>query len=294
MNSGAEMYKLLGKWRIQVIKTFKRIRESFHWHRGIFYSSFVILLMFALTMFLLGEISNSGWLTNIGFLSLGVLISLFALFADQMTRRKQEAVDLARILHAELADRVARCCYDFEYPWRQSLEPVKARELETAIGKDEGSITKYDTFRLRKFAPVPPVHYLAAADRLALLSNDTVQSVIKFYYYLSAWQRDIENLSAELHKKSLDRPTDDTPLDGSKVQFMARRLRQTLKPGLVALKALSASVVGFDEIESIAIRGYDAAYDYFGASDSEKRIFDELHPTNQPLRERIERLLKYQ
>jgi hypothetical protein len=108
------------------------------------------------------------------------------------------------------------------------------------------------SFRLRKFAPVPPLIYTSTAGQLALLENGAPQALIKFYFRLAAWQRDVENIASDcdFNNKGAVPP--------QLVQFLAQRLHQTLAPGLKALGALSPLVEQHERIEAAAIAGYDA------------------------------------
>ncbi|MBI2294487.1 MAG: hypothetical protein HYU76_00235 [Betaproteobacteria bacterium] len=193
----------------------------------------VIALLFSVAM-----ISRSDFLTNVGFLVLGALIAMFTTLLGDAAKRPAQARDLARALYEELADRAARCCIDCEAPWHEYLDINNC------------SPGNMDSFRLRKFAPSAPIIYQSTAGHLAILENDAPQALIKFYHFLAAWERDIKNIAAESQNNKGGVAPDA-------VQFLARRLHQTLAPGLRALQALSSLVDEYAKIEAAAIAGYD-------------------------------------
>jgi len=193
----------------------------------------VIALIFSLVM-----MSRSDFLTNVGFLVLGALVATFASLLSEAAKRPAQARDLARALYEELTDRVARCCIDCEAPWHKYLD------INNCVPGNMGS------FRLRKFSPVTPIIYSSTAGQLAMLENEAPQALIKFYYCLAAWQRDIENIAAESQQNK-------GAVAPEAVQFLARRVHQTLVPGLKALEALSPLVDKPEKIEAAAIAGYD-------------------------------------
>lgn len=193
----------------------------------------VIALIFSVAM-----ISRNDFLTNVGFLVLGALIAMFTSLLGDVAKRPAQARDLARALYEELADRVARCCIDCEAPWHEYLD------LDNCF---PGNM---DSFRLRKFAPSAPIIYQSTAGQLAILENDAPQALIKFYHFLAAWERDIENIAAESQNNK-------GGVAPESVQFLARRVHQTLAPGLRALQALSPLVDEYVKIEAAAISGYD-------------------------------------
>lgn len=191
----------------------------------------------AASTFAFGLVGRNDWLANVGFLVLGTLIAVFTTLLSERVRRRTQMRDLARALHVELADRVARCCFDAEAPWNAWLE----------IHGHGSSVV--NSFRLRKFIPENPIVYLSSAAQLALLGHDAAQALIKFYYRLAAWRRDLENIAA----KSDDYENVET----NDLQLLARRLRETLRPGLMALEAMEPLLEGNDAVEASAIAGYD-------------------------------------
>ena len=55
---------------------------------------------------------------NTGFLLFGALLAVVATLMMGWLKRAGDEADLARAIHTELADRVARCCFDYEAPWK--------------------------------------------------------------------------------------------------------------------------------------------------------------------------------
>lgn len=125
----------------------------------------VIALIFSITM-----ISKSDFLTNVGFLVLGALIAIFTTLLGDVAKRPAQARDLARALYEELADRVARCCFDCEVPWSDYLDR----------NNENSAFANMDSFRLRKFSPGSPIIYSSTASQLAILENDAPQALVKF------------------------------------------------------------------------------------------------------------------
>lgn len=193
----------------------------------------LIALIFSIVM-----MWKSDFLTNVGFLVLGALIAVFTTLLSDAVKRPAQARDLARALYEELADRAARCCIDCEAPWHDYLQMNNCHP---------GNM---DSFRLRKFTPSAPIIYQSTAVQLAILEDDAPQALIKFYHFLTAWERDIKNIAAESQNNQGGVAPDA-------VQFLARRLHQTLAPGLRALQALSPLVDQYAKIEAGALAGYD-------------------------------------
>jgi hypothetical protein len=168
-------------------------------------------------------------------------------------RAAARAKDVARALHTELADLVARCCFDTEDPWRQCWSPDAPERAY-----------QFDVTRLRSFAPVEPVIFPAVAAELATLGEYVPLRLVQFYTSLSALRRDIGNIA--------DGANQNVPKH--QVQQVALRFRLTLEPGLKALQALVSDA---NDIEASAIAPYDAT------RSSE--------PPAGTLRDRINRLL---
>jgi hypothetical protein len=198
------------------------------------------ILMFVALVFSIAMMARNDFLTNVGFLVLGSLLAIFTTLFSEAIKRPAQARDLARALYEELADRVARCCFDCEAPWSEYLD----------INNDESAFANMDSFRLRKFSPESPVIYSSTASQLAILENDAPQALIKFYFRLAAWQRDIKNIVAESQQNK-------GGVAPEACFFLAKRLHQTLTPGLKALQALAPLVEDHENIEAAAIAGYD-------------------------------------
>jgi len=71
------------------------------------------LLLAVLVSFL---VAQGGLLQQLGLLFLGALIAFLSIFATDEVKRAIQLTDLARALYEELANRVARCLFDFEEP----------------------------------------------------------------------------------------------------------------------------------------------------------------------------------
>jgi len=198
------------------------------------------ILMVVALVFSIAMMARNDFLTNVGFLVLGSLLAIFTTLLSEAIKRPARARDLARALYEELADRVARCCFDYEAPWSEYLDKNNYDSAFKTMG----------TFRLRKFSPGPPIIYSSTASQLAILENDAPQALIKFYFRLAAWQRDIENVAAECQQNK-------DGVDLRAVVVLAKRLQQTLTPGLKALEALAPLVEEHQKIEAAAIAGYD-------------------------------------
>lgn len=168
---------------------------------------------------------------NVGFLILGAAASIYPGFLIEHLRRRRDTKTLARAIHCELANRVARCCFDFESPWKALLTQQ----------------TDMPAFRLRKFTPEPPIIYPAAAAQIAMLEG-AASAIIEFYIFLAAWRRDIENTVKEMEGSRANQ---------SQLSPLAKRLRQTLRPGLDALQALRGQVPNAEQVERDAIAGLD-------------------------------------
>jgi hypothetical protein len=126
-------------------------------------------------------VRGSDFGVNVGFLVLGVLLSIATTLVAEIRERNLKTTDLARV-YAETAHLVARCCFDSEAPWK-----------EYWIGR--ASPGSMNSVRLRKFTPVVPVVYLATAGQLSLLRGTAPQDLIEFQYRLSALRREIENIA---------------------------------------------------------------------------------------------------
>jgi hypothetical protein len=175
-------------------------------------------------------------------------------------RAKAHTENLARTLHAELADLVARCCFDSELPW-QSHWSKNAPPLQ--LNRTE----------LRCFAPAQPTIFTNASSDLALLGADAPLAplrLVQFHNGLSALRRDIHDIAEGMTNHPATQPH---------IRQVAGRFFLTLRPGLDALLALAPMVPKADEVERAAIELYDA-----GRPDRQ--------PPEGTLQRRINRLLQ--
>lgn len=179
----------------------------------------IVVLGVALLAMWIGGKYELGFLLNVGFLAMGVLIGTYPIFSLEEGRRKRREEVLVLSIFHELANRVARCCFDFENPWK-----AYHRQPQNMV-----------ISRLQRFAPDLPVIYPAVAEKIATFRSEAVQGIILFYVFLAAWQRDIECTADECKRQSHPVPPED-------VHRLARRLRQTLKPGHDILEKLSGQV----------------------------------------------------
>lgn len=179
--------------------------------------------------------------------------------AQRKAESRQAAIrvdNFARALHAELADLVARCCFDTEVRWHTYL-PANA----------QGSLVEHE---LRSFAPAQPTIFANSSGDLASLGEDAPLRLVQFYNSLTALRRDIGDISDGLT---------GNPANPKLVRRVAQRFLFTLRPGLDALRALSPLVPNSEDVERTAIGAYDA--------NSQGGP-----PPDGTLRDRIERLLK--
>lgn len=198
----------------------------------------LVLFLLIAFAFAIAMIFEGNFLANVGFLVIGAMIAVVAVLISDSVKRPAQARDLARALHAELSDRVARCCFDCEDPWHAYLDSNNYHPGEM------------DSVRLRKFSPVPPVIYPSTASQIAILKGNAPEALIQFYYRLAAWERDINSIAAESQSNK-------SGVAAKAVHLLAIRIHQTLAPGLRALQALSPLVEGPEHIENLAVAGYD-------------------------------------
>jgi hypothetical protein len=177
-------------------------------------------------------LDTRGWEVNAGFLILGALLTTTTVVLSDAIKRISQGRDLARALYVELANRVARCCYDYEVPWQR----FGGEQKVVASG------------RVRKFAPFEPIIYPSTASAIALLMSDAPQRLIQFYVHLAAWQREVETAYAAYHPQ---------PVPARDVRLLAYRLHQTLGPGLEALTALGRMVDAPELLDETAIAALD-------------------------------------
>ncbi len=195
------------------------------------------------------------YLGNVGFLMLGAAFGSYPPFLIAEYYANRDRKRMATALFQELSNRVARCCFDFEAPWK---------ELRSAA-------IPMDISRLRKFAPIPPVIYPALAPHISIFNNDIGQTLIRFYIFLSAWEKDIETTAEEFTNKGM-------PVNPQDIKRLSSHLRRTLKPGKDALEGMAKSglIKNPEQIENAAIIELD-------------KLFPAAHPlSGTPLRERIQ------
>jgi hypothetical protein len=194
-----------------------------------------ILFAAALCWFLL---ARNDWLTNVAFLVLGALVAVLTTILSEEVRRKTSVDDPAGALYVELADKVAKCCFDMEAPWQHYLD----------LKKCEGS--GMDPLRLQKFSPGRPIIFEACASQIAILGTERAQALIQFYYRLSNLKRDIEAVMSEsaIHAHAI-RPKN--------LQMIALRFKQTIAPGLHALDAFKEMISDHEKIDATTLSNYD-------------------------------------
>ncbi|WP_377829518.1 hypothetical protein ACFKHW_07085 [Bradyrhizobium lupini] len=179
--------------------------------------------------------------------------------AQRKAEARQAAIrvdNFARTLHAELADLVARCCFDSESRW-EGYWPITA----------QGILEKHE---LRSFAPAEPTIFANASGELASLGPDAPLRLVQFYNSLTALRRDISDITDGMT---------GNPANRVLVRQVALRFLRTLRPGLDALRALDRLVPDSEKVEQAAIKPYDATRQNGPAPSG-------------TLRNRIERLLE--
>lgn len=211
---------------------------------------------FAMLMFFMDQ----SFLANVAFLVVGVLLAVLVDMIREEAKRPMQARDLARVLYEEIANRVARCVFDFEQPWEKWIERENCQPHEV------------DVMRLQRFIPIPPTIYPATAGQLALLGGKVPQAVIRFHVALAVYQRDMQDVAQLCLQRGVASVSPDF------VHLLAGRLRRTLRPGLVALRELAAFVEDYETIDAEAIREADSHFKH-----------ERAHLT---LRQRIEHYVK--
>jgi hypothetical protein len=189
---------------------------------------------------------------NVGYLLVGALISALAVPLTEWLKKPVQIRILAQGLYVELADRVARCCFDYESPWSEYKDKLKSGMTRDYLGK---------------FAPFPPVIYQATASQISILDGDAPQRLIQFYCRLAAWQRDIEATS------TLEGGFLESAVDAKDVQRLAYRLYQTLEAGQLALCALAPMVKEHEKLNADAI----AAHDKFRKEKTSGTLHDRIN-----------------
>jgi hypothetical protein len=169
---------------------------------------------------------------QLGGIMLGAGLTLCATFVVESWKRRQLAHDLGAALYHELANRVARCCYDFEDPWCGYLFGA----------------ARLDRFTIGKFAPEPPTIFNANADKVAMFGDRAPAAMMAFYFRLAVLKRDIENIRDDPRDHIYDKYT----------RIIASRFAATLDPGLRALDALASMVSNTATIEADALDTFDS------------------------------------
>jgi hypothetical protein len=211
--------------------TFVRNRSFLFWLVAVF---FVDIIFIAVVWYRGDTVS-----TNTGFLVLGALLSMLPFYLIEREKRSLRVKELARVLHVELADLVARCCYDSEAPWCPLWDP-------------NATVQPNNVIWLRKFAPHRPVIFPAVAGELAILKGNAPQRLIQFHNGINALRREIENNANAATQLGI------VQISSGQIKAVASRMRLTLEPALNALKALSSMVSDAREIEADAIASIDA------------------------------------
>jgi hypothetical protein len=177
-------------------------------------------------------LATSSALQSLGNILVGAGLALGATYFVEEAKRSRLAKDLAIAIYHELANRAARCCYDFESPWSRYLE--KPHELSR--------------FTVAKFLPQAPTVFEANADKLALLGVTVPAALIAFYFRLAVIARDMENLREDAAGGKVS---------ANGVHTIATRFAAALAPGLRALQALGAHVPNHRDIDDDAISTFD-------------------------------------
>jgi hypothetical protein len=175
------------------------------------------------------------WANTLGNVIVGAILALGASTYIEKQKREQLVADLSVALYHELANRVARCCFDFEEPWSGLWTTPRNRGV----------------FEVTKFIPQPPTVFDSNADKLTLLGPQIPAAMMAFYFRLWVLGRDIEALC----KTEVEPAT--SALGYGPVTIIASRFGATLAPGLAALQALGEKVDGFKDIDAAAWDTFD-------------------------------------
>lgn len=222
-----------------------------------FYIVCVVTFMIAMFMYWLEQ----SFISNVSFLIFGVLVAFVVEDVRGSVARKRRTKDLSLAIYQELANRLARCVFDFESPWESWMDPANCPSgIELA--------------RLRKFIPISPVIYPATASEIGLLGNEVPQPLIRFYVALAIYQQDMNHVVDFCQRNSLQF------VPPAMAAMLAERLRRTLSPGLQALRAFTNAnlVEDYGEIDRQAIADSDILFQHARSS--------------LPLRARIEHYVK--
>ena len=140
-------------------------------------TQFIIVLGFIAGLTI---IYATGEAAKAGYVVIGILVSTVLQAAVEAYKKQQEAIEVATSLYEELADRVARCLFDFEEPWSSWYKG------------NQGWGGVLDEKRVRKFMPISPVIYPALAGKLSTIGDNVPQPVIAFYTSLANLRQDME------------------------------------------------------------------------------------------------------
>lgn len=184
---------------------------------------------------------------------LTVIIGYWAVVLHDGRRRKEEKADIARTLLQELADRAARCAFDFHNTWAR-------------YGVPDIMLERIDSTRLQKFLAIEPIIYPTVGAKLSLLNPEIGSTLIHFYYRLSAWNRD---LSFRIQVMT-------GPLTAKQHIELSTRLGETLRPAIAAIDALSKEVSDSDDI------GRTALATYYQPGDLRSFLREQLSAARQP------------
>jgi len=187
-----------------------------------------------------GGLVATGWPPGneaLGNVLLGAGIALSATYLTEKWKRDQLGSDLAETLYHELANRVARLCFDYEAPW--SLYEVRPRPL--------------GRFSVGKFVPEIPTIFMANADKLALFGSLAPTALMSFYFRMTVLRRDIENLREDAR--------DHSDLGPDQLRIIASRYAAAIVPAINALDALAPFVANAARIEAAAMDTFDPGPD---------------------------------
>jgi hypothetical protein len=142
--------------------------------------------------------------------------------AKDLFRRQheKEARDLAISIHAELADRAARCVSDYIHPWK---------EVKAMVGRTNKGTSSW----VAKFRPADPVVYPSVAGKIGLLPAEAIFPVLQFYFRLDALRREIDGLTADFEPNQEIYRT-----HAFRIKLVADRLHSCIEPALKALEQL--------------------------------------------------------
>jgi hypothetical protein len=172
-------------------------------------------------------------------------------------RREHDANETAVALYIEVADRAARCLNDHIEPWSRY-----AKHRSTPTGA-------MDVSRVGKFRPTDPIIYQSLAGRLGIMKPEVLAPTVQFYFRLDALRREIDTVT-----KDFSAGTNLMAKNQNRVQLIAQRFHETLRPALRALEVLN--IEGSDEFDAEAA----AAYQHVANSVSTLRDGLEHHASN--------------